>query len=275
MTERKGLTTLRPDQPDVFAQQCFELFIEPELERRRNAGVLSDAFQLLAVQVVFHAGGPAEVRFNEEVNGHAEVRASRGFDRGEEVTFDDLEEIEGFTLTDEEPDAAHITMFRLRSGWTIHADFRFNATRVANHTAAAQEFLDSAAENVSQGRLRPFVEDIFAAVELMATCELLFIADQDVLRSRRSRHRHVSSQYNRMGKFGTVEQRFVRLHNRADGLRRSARYLHASLSLGEEEAREMLGTAREMMETLRAKTPGRPHIEPSDTELDDASDSEQ
>jgi hypothetical protein len=55
-------------------QQVHELWINPEIERRREAGRLPDDFALTSVQVIMNLDADApEVRFNEEVKVLAEA----------------------------------------------------------------------------------------------------------------------------------------------------------------------------------------------------------
>ena len=237
-------------------EQVLELWVNPEVERRREAGNLPDDFVLTAVQVIMNLDADApEVRFNEEVKAVAQGRATRAIEEGEDVTEADLEGIEDIMLTDQDPNAGHLTMMFFKGHWLIAFDFRYNATRVAGTLGAAREFLDAATYALEQQHMRSFADNLFSASELMAKGILLMNPDEDLLRSKR--HNFISSRFNLSGKWGHTDPRYVKLLNRLQNLRGSARYLDKDFSLSLEEAGDMLSTAEEMFETLRNSAPER------------------
>jgi hypothetical protein len=56
---------------------------------------------------------------------------------------------------------------------------------------------------------------------------------------------------------GNTDPRYVQLLNRLTNLRGSARYLDKDFSLSPNEAKDMLDTAEDMLETLRNTAPER------------------
>jgi hypothetical protein len=102
---------------------------------------------------------PAEVRFNEEVRGSAQVTARRDIGAGEEILQKDVEKVHDFLLAeDEDANAAHVTMLALQGGWSIAFDFRYNRGLVVEHVEAASDFIDTAADAPASDRTRPFLE---------------------------------------------------------------------------------------------------------------------
>jgi hypothetical protein len=68
-------------------QQVHELWINPEIERRRGAGRLPDDFAISKAQVIMNVDADSlEVRFNEEVIVLAEAEWTREVEDGENVT---------------------------------------------------------------------------------------------------------------------------------------------------------------------------------------------
>ena len=95
-------------------QQAFDLWINPEIERHRESGTLPDDFVVYIAQVIIDLDVDApEVRFNEEIKAMARAHAARAVEMGEEVTEADLEGIEDIMLTDQAPNAGHLTMMFL------------------------------------------------------------------------------------------------------------------------------------------------------------------
>src|SRR5258708_4270399 len=96
---------------EMVVRQALDLWINPEIERRREAGTLPEGFALSGAQVIFGAGdGPPEVRLNEEVKAAFLVKAKREVTEGEELTADDIASYEDILLTEDDPNAGHLTI---------------------------------------------------------------------------------------------------------------------------------------------------------------------
>ena len=237
-------------------QQVHDLWINPEIERRRGMRRLPDDFAIRRAQVIMNLDADAlEVRFNEEVKVLAEAEWAREVEYGEDVTEADVEHIRNLTLTDHDPNAGHLTMVLFKGRWIIAFDFRYNATRVAATLNAAREFLDGATFALDQRHMRPFADNVFSATELMAKGMLLMGADKDLLKNKS--HTIISRRFNLSGKWGHIDPRYVKLLNRLQDLRGSARYLDKDFTLSTEEASDMLGTAEDMFETISNSAPKR------------------
>ncbi len=204
-------------EADRIIEQTFDFWINPEIERRRQAGPLPEGFTLYAAQIIWNvdARGP-EVRFNQEVRAVLRARATRAVTPGEDVTtsISNVDDVVDIDLTGLDPNAAHETLVRRGGYWWIKYDFRYNATRVAAHIDVARQFLDAATSSRDKGHLHAFVENLFAAAELMAKGLLLMLPDKHLLTTKT--HRFIRGQYNQWGKLGNTDPRFVRLLNRTE-----------------------------------------------------------
>ncbi len=237
-------------------EQAFEFWINPEIERRRSDGRLPDDFTLQAAQIIFNVDADApEVRLNGEVEALAQAKAKRDIEKGEAITHDDIEGIEEIFLTDHDPNAAHMTLIARPGGWWLAFDFEYNAARIADHIAAAEEFLDASREAQVAGRQRVFVDNLLSAVELMAKAFLISTPDKTILTTKR--HGIIQARFNQTSKLGNVESRFAQLLNKLYNLRRPARYLSRDFEITAEEMGEMLQTGYEMFEALGAASPRR------------------
>ena len=111
--------------------------VKPGRERRRQAGHLPEAFELHAAQVIFDMELDApKVRLNEEVKAVFKARANQALEAGEAVRWADITELVVLQLTDQDPNAGHLTVLRKPDGWWITFDFRYNATRIAETVQA-------------------------------------------------------------------------------------------------------------------------------------------
>jgi HEPN domain-containing protein len=253
------VTENAPPLPAEAGQNLFNsllsVYVQPELVRRAEAGhPLPPGMPLLAIQAVFNVGGDTKVRLNEEVKSLAQMRAARPITKGQSVTTEDIAEITRIDLTDEDPDAAHITALQLGDGWHISWDGRYNASVIAAHIQAGAEFVELAEHAVENGLLRGFVENAFEAAELLAKAEVLALPDE-----RKSKtHGVVASQFNRWARIGNTDQRYAELRNELERLRAPARYLRGEFGLARERADEMLATLKEMQKHADEVAPRRP-----------------
>jgi uncharacterized protein (UPF0332 family) len=244
-----------PNPYEATLKQAFELWINPEIARRRAAGVLEPDFTVYAAQVIMNVGTPLIVRLNEEIKGVLKGRALRAFTKGDVAQWDDLAEVHSVELTTEDANAGHMTVILHNAQWFMQFDFRYNAERIASTVAAAREFLDAAAFSAERGNTRAFCDTLFSAIELLAKGTLLMNPDEAILTSKK--HDYVASSFNRWGKFGNVDMRFVSLLNRCAQLRLPARYVHRDVTLARDEMNAMLVCAEEMLMQLRQSAPQR------------------
>ena len=247
------------DMARRVVEQAYEFWIGPEFERRRRAGELPDDFVLHGAQVIFDMDAELpKVRLNEEVKAVAVVTATRAIEKGQRVTEDDIAGYEDIVLTDQDPNAGHITMVADKGGWALAFDFRRNAGRIAEHSEVARQFLEAAAWAQEKGYARVFVDTLFSATELMAKGFLIWQPDRSLLDSKT--HRLIKVRFNIERKHENVDGRFVDLLNRLGDLRERARYLARDFGLSDAGMDEMLAVAREMHEVLVAISPRRASI---------------
>jgi hypothetical protein len=235
-------------------------YIEPEVERRFKAGDMPDGTVLYQAQVVFTIDEAPQIRLNEEVRGGGIAKAARALEAGQDVTTDDIAAWERFQLPEDEADAAHVTLLRVRDGWSITFDGTYNTALVSAHLETASEFVELAEHAVAHGRLRAFPEIAFAAAELLAKAELLTVPDKELRDARR--HDAVRQPYNLWAKSGNTEMRFAALLNMVGKLRESARYLRTELQLTQRQAEEMLQTLIAMRAQVQNTAPSRNLNEP-------------
>lgn len=245
---------------DNLYDQIFKVWANPEIERRKLAGVLPEDFIPWAVQVIIDPDGIEQVRFNEEVQGIFRIRPNPNKPKAGLVSIAEfqsiVEDIEEFELTDQDPpNAAHITLIRYFSGFFIAFDFHYNAARILDHILAAREYLDIARIAFDKEMFRPFIANLHIAVELSAKALLLMHPDKALLHSKK--HNYTQSKYNLYAKLGDTEQKFAQLLNKLAELRNPARYPNESFEVDVEEARELLSTAENMYATLKARAPVR------------------
>ena len=248
----------RDEMGEAIFQQARELWIDPEVARRRNAGQLEDGFALAAAQIIFNADTEApEIRLNDQVRAVLKARAARPIEKGERVTTQDFTEYVDLELTEEDPNAAHLTILRgPRGHWWLTFDFRYNAERIAQTLATAREFLEAATAALGGGHLRAFIDNLFSAAELLAKGVLLTVPDRKLIGD--VSHRFIAARHNLWGaKLGNVPRQFVELLNTLTRERPKARYASRPYLLDHTKAETMLATAREMFHYVDERSPKR------------------
>ena len=205
-------------------QQVMDVFIIPEIEKKRKDGSIKDGTIITKMQIVFSLDTEKnEVRLNEEVKAIAKAKANKPIQNGEIVSDKDIDAIEDIKLTDEDVNCGHITLLLFKNNWIISFDFRYNKERVKAHIEASKEFYDSALDNLDKNRLRPFYENAFASAELSAKSVLLALPDKKILEGKN--HKDRIEKFKNWAKLGNVKMEFSNTLSSLSGLRDSARYL--------------------------------------------------
>jgi uncharacterized protein (UPF0332 family) len=242
---------LGPDFGENVVRNALDLWINPEINRRREAGTLPENFSAYAIQVIFDDDLECvQVRLNEEVRAVLEVDFTRDIKAGDAITISDIGDVKRVQLTKEDPNAGHFTLIRKKEGWTIAFDFTRNVTRSHQYLDAANEFLKSAEFAFNNKYFRAFIDNLHSTAELVAK-GLLIMHDSEALKSKK--HGQVSGKYNLWGCFGNINVQYTKLLNLLQKLRKSARYLEGDLTLTPVEAKDMLTVAEAMVKDLEAR----------------------
>lgn len=228
----------------------MNLWVLPEIERRRKNDQISGQYILSKAQVVFNPKSESiVVRLNEEVKASATAKIKKGVSKrkGEPVYEGEIEEIQDIKLTEEDdPDSGHVTMMQFRGNWIIHFNFRYYKSRLQYFLRAAEEFLLSARTNKKENLTRPFIDNIFSAIEMMAVCQLYNRAGNKFQKKRS--HRLVQRKYNDVTRLGNFKPEYKEVLNKLAGLRDGARYIKRDFKLSDKDAEEYLSVAEDMME---------------------------
>lgn len=230
--------------------QFINLFVLPEIQRRKQQGELKGSFDLKAAQILFFGDGRKPiVRINSEVKAIATVKKKAGISRqaGELVYEHELEAINGIKLTEEEdPNCGHAILLRLNNIWYIFFDFRYNKAHSLKCLETAREFYEIAKFAFKQKHLKPFADNLFSAAELIVKSTLLSFPNPKFV--KKTSHTDIQMKYNRFAKLGNVKSTYRETFNKLSGLRIDARYLKKEITVTEEEGQKLLDIVKEMLE---------------------------
>jgi hypothetical protein len=241
------------DLDDESKQRLFSIFfdtyITPEVLRRHDAGRLQIPVDLHAAQIVFYPDGrPPLVRLDAEVKAIGTTKLRDGVARasGEAVYEDDIDEIVGIELSDEDdPDCGHATLMRIKGRWILGFDFRYNKALARRHVETASHFYDAATFAVDRGYLEVAIDNLFSAAELLARASLLSFSGPEF--RQKTTHKDIQIKYNRFASLGNVQPDHQSTFNRLSGLRTSARYLKGEVDIDQNEVGTLMVTVKDMI----------------------------
>lgn len=247
-----------PEAPSVF-QQIIDIYVGPEIERRRTAGRLPDAFTLHAAQLICSADAvPNQIRLNDEVQAIALVRWNKEVPKelGDPVFPHEVEGIETIVLPEtEDPNCGHATLLRFGGQWYVAFDFRYNRGRSLELLAKAEQFRAAATRAHAAAEWSAFAFNLFTAMELAAKAELLVVPDQNLLNAKS--HRTVHSRINKSAHLGNVDLEHVSAFNELARLRQDAAYSMQPFEVAAVRAEELLEAVVAFLERVRARAGSR------------------
>jgi uncharacterized protein (UPF0332 family) len=226
-------------------QQVMDIWILPEIEKRKSLKRISQDFTLRAAQVVFSLDrNCCKIRLNGEVKAILLANLSENKNKGDPIYENEITNIETIKLTGDDPNVAHVTILRLADKWFLSYDFTYNKKRIKEHIEASEEFFESAEYCLSKSILRPFFENSFAAAELAAKAILLQLPDKDILSGKN--HETRIEKFEKWSGLGNVKTEFSDTLKRLNALRSSARYM-SSTDYRNEDCKKIIETVSDMI----------------------------
>jgi uncharacterized protein (UPF0332 family) len=230
-------------------QQFMDLFVNPEVRKRQDAGELPKPLDLRAAQIIFFADGrKPQVRINKEIRAIAKVKFKEGISKnpGEPVFAHEIEDLAEINLTgDDDPDCGHATLIKINDRWTIAFDFRYYKGLSRNHIKTASEFYEAAEFSYSKKNWSAFVDNLFSCAELSAKVVLLTFLSPGLV--RKATHKLIQQRYNGFADLGNVDETHRSVLNKLSGWRTNARYLKGRVPVSEDEAVELLNKVKDML----------------------------
>jgi hypothetical protein len=259
--ESSEATALDPGVGQALFADAVDRYLRPELKTRVADGRLATGTEVLRFQVLFRTDGGPEVRVNEEVGGTVSVQpAGAMLSPGQEVAVNDVASVSAYELRPEDAGLPHLTAFAHLGGWSLVFNFGVGHPRRNDFLTRAHEFVATAREAASAGRLGPFVDNAYSACELLAKAELLSSQPTVELVLESGSHGAIATPYHAWAKLGNTDQRFARLLKRLAELRGPGRYLDHDLALERASIDQILDDLTVMEEhvtdAVRGKTVG-------------------
>lgn len=231
----------------------MSLWILPEIESRKKDGRLSEQFTLNRAQVVFDPDKKERiVRLNDEVLAIAKAKLKAGTKKAynDPVYESEIGGIISISLTDRDsPDASHVTFLHFKNAWIMHMDFRQHKGKAKERYESALQFLKAATLSFENKLERPFIDNLFSAVELLATSQLLCMSESEYV--KKQSHPSTNMKYNFYVKIGNAKPEFATVLNKLWSLTDPARYCNSALTFDWKDGEKYLQTAEEMVAHTR------------------------
>jgi hypothetical protein len=244
-----AVTMIDPEAGQTLFEDVVERFVRPHLLKRISSGELASDTLVYKFQVLLHENSH-EVRLNDSVRGSLVVEKApgRSFAAGDVVTVDDIIGIDSFDPHPDDVGVPHLTGLMHRDGWSlIFALGHGHATRL-DFFERGLEFLETAKEAASAGRIGAFVDTALSSCELLAKAELLSSGPTVELVLDKPSHRAVTRPYHAWAALGNTERRFAQLLERLHELRGAGRYVERELKLDDWVVVAILSTLDDMRE---------------------------
>jgi hypothetical protein len=234
-------------------KQAMDIWISPEVKRRREAGMLTVPLELRAAQVVFSPDGvPTQVRINSEVKAIAQMKLKPGVLKkaGEWIFGSEVDGIGHIELTDEDdPDCGHITIVNFNNEWILYFDLRYNKAVSMKHVEVAEQFYEAAEFSFGQKYWNAYADNLFSATELAAKSLLLSMPDTGF--KQKTSHAMIQTKFNKFARLGNIRPEYRDTFNKLSGSRNHARYLKGDVSFSEDEALKLLGFVEDLIKDAR------------------------
>ena len=249
--EENPATPLDEEARRRTLSQVIDLFVTPDIERRRSAGTLEGSVDLFGFQVVWTRGGsaPPEVRLNSEMRVIARMQGplAPGTKVGDLFSPDENMKVDAIHLAEEEAGTfAHFSALRVANRWYYTFDFRYQQEAARKHVAAAEEFWATADGAFGNKQLRAFVDNAFSAAELVTKSDLLLLSQIGEGRLSHNVVRNVAEKFFHLAPLHALVERL-------SALRLEARYLLSEFKPDERELAEMHDALAEWIERARAR----------------------
>jgi HEPN domain-containing protein len=246
-----------------FGKKVFEnlvkLYIIPEIEKRKNDGLIQNDFILDRALIIFFPDiQKPKLLINEELKGTTvEVTYKKGIvkHQGEIVLENEIEGINKIDLNENEyPNCAYAALIKLNNIWNIVFNFTYNKQISEDHINVAKQFWALAKVAYKNDMWNAYVENLFNTIELTAKAFLLLFPDNSFKIKDTKKHDTIRGNYNRFISLGNLSIEYKETFDKLNNLRYPARYLRkGDLNIEIEDAREYLRIVDNMIKDVEKR----------------------
>ena len=244
--------SLEPNLKDTLIQRILDNYVYPEIMHRVHNGDLPPSYKPILVHILLNSRhSKNKILLGNEINFVANYTLKKDIDvkPGEIIKFEEIKEITKIIPRDNYMgDSAHIILIKFNDKWLCSIDLVFDRLRIKSKMKSAQDYLDSAKQDLENKRWSPLVTNIWRATELTALSLLLFIFQGDF--STRQDHEETRKRFKFMCEMDNVPSKFWEHYDGIYRLYKPAGYVQGvkgDFKLDESQAQRFLTTANEMI----------------------------
>jgi uncharacterized protein (UPF0332 family) len=168
------------ENANKLMSQFLDYWINPEIKRRIDKGILSQDYKFEKAQVIFCLGNAPIIRLGNEVKVQLLVRVNRSISKGEKVYESDVSEIAELKNIPEEEDFAFLIVIRLGNMWHMAFNFEHSEAKSKGFLSIGETFLDSAKNEHKKGNIRQAIELLLIAGENLIKSRLYLLPEQRI-----------------------------------------------------------------------------------------------
>lgn len=227
-----------------FFKNVLDLWVYPEINKRLEEGKISKDTEVRSALIIMNPDkNTTEVRINDEVGVTVITKYKSDVQKkyGEPVYEQEIDEHLLIEQVDKDPNSAYIVLIRVKDLWTIKFDGTWNKARAKQRFDAAKEFYEAAILCLNNQLLRPFIDNLYSAVELLATSQLLLIADKKY--TKKQSHSSTRTRINSV----QYKSEHRSIYNKLYGLRDGARYLNNDFRYNSDDGAKLLQNVNKIM----------------------------
>jgi HEPN domain-containing protein len=141
----------------------------------------------------------------------------------------------------------------INGNWEGFFSFIYNKGKAQELFKSALEFLETAEDAYSKGRIRVCIDNLFSATELLVQ-SMLFVMTTNQKYVEDPNHRWTLFELGRVAKLWNRDNtRYTRLLGNLSRLRDEARYHKRELSVVGTEAQQLISTVKEVVQEVQAE----------------------
>lgn len=146
-------------------------------------------------------------------------------------------------------DCGHVTFWQVSKNWTGFFDFRYNKARAGEHYENALEFLETAKDRYEKGKLRPFVDNLFSAMELLVESRLFVMSEQKYV--DKPSHKWTKRKFSSFISDGNMNSEYSKVLGRLSQLRDAARYNKKEFKIDNSTASEYVRLVEQLADDVK------------------------
>lgn len=152
----------------AIARRNLDDLVYPEIIKRIKKGLLSTNFRLRKAHIImFSNEHKNHILLNGRTRFLVQVKVKEGVGLNQPIGENEIEDVLGiYPMKQNDPNAAHIMLFKFKGNWLISYDFIYNSKKARDNIEKAKKEFKDSEKFMKEKKLMSFVRKQFRAVKL-------------------------------------------------------------------------------------------------------------